>query len=208
MKILIDGLDEKTKDFHTENLTLMEQNYKSIDTILKSNKKVKEAIRQKILEIEDLRKIGNPLAEKDFLLNQLKKEQDSIHHLSSINQKYQQKLTKTKNSLESASKKYSKLQKVFLELKSFSSLTPDFSSFTIDLSQESLQLKTNRISRTPDRSENSLSPILQSHKKQGKKLNKKLNQVEKSPFFQSSEKRKLSKPSKPNRTPNKSILTK
>ena len=208
MKILIDGLDEKTKDFNTENLTVMEQNYSAIDNILKSNKKVKASIRQKMQEIEDLKSIGNPPLEKDLLLSRVKKELESIQELSAINHKYYKKFIKAKNNLESENKKYSRLKKDFFELKSLSSIKPDFSSFTTDLSQESLEIKTYRISRTPDLSENSLSPIPQSKKKQSNRIGKNFNRVEKSPFFKSSEKRKSKKSSKMVRTPNKSILTK
>lgn len=205
MKVLIDGLDEKMKDFHTENLTLMEQNYKVIEKLLKSNKKVKESIRQKTLEIEELKKISNPETEKELFENRVKKESEMIQEVTAINEKNYKKFTKMKNDLEITNKEYEKLRSEFLELKSLSDHKLDLSAFTIDLSQESFEIKSNRQARTPDRVEKSLSPILRSKKKHQIKINKISSRIEKSPFFYPSDKKKSKKKSRMTRTPKKKL---
>jgi hypothetical protein len=205
MKVLIDGLDEKMKDFHSENLILLEQNYKTIESLIQTNKKLKESLRQRTQEIEELKKIGNSEQEKENFEGKVKKESEAIQEITLNNEKNFKKYSKMKSELETTNKEYEKLRSEFIELKSRSDYKLDLTAFNKDFkdyTQESFEIKSSRMARTPDRIEKSLSPISKSKKKQKTRINKTSSRFEKSPFFQplSEAKKKLKKYQRPLKT--------
>ena len=184
MKILIDGYEEKIEVFQTGQVGKIKGDYKRIEELVKENKRIREMVKGKCVEIEEVKKIGEREDAKG-IEGKVLKELEIIQELEKLNQKRVKKFTKAKNELESTKREVERLRSEYFELKSLVD-KKEFKGFTRnsgsrELEKDGFEVKTTRVCRIPEKIDRSSTPA-QKSKKRLTKVNKSSNRLDKSPL--------------------------
>lgn len=186
MKILIDGFEEKMEVIQNEQVGKLKGDYKRIEELVKENKRIREVVKMKSAEIEEVKRMSEG-EDVRVIEGKVKKELEIIQELEKLNQKRVKNFTKVKNELEITKKEGQRLRNENFELKSIVEIK-EFKGFTRnsvnrEIEKDRFEVKTTRICRISDKIDRSSTPV-QKSKKKLTKVNKSSNRIEKSPLSQ------------------------
>lgn len=191
MKMYIDNLDEKLQNADKTN-HIVSETKEFIEKLVNERKRLKSSVSLKINELEELKKSFSANTEHERVLLKEKnlKENEKIAEVEREVLKIKQKCAQAKIELDYVNIEYEREKSEFLRLKS-SLRNSDVSkrlNKSIDKKEE-VKIQDDRpvrVSKSPIKAENSVSPIRNSYKSIAKKnagLAKSTNKLEKNPFI-------------------------
>lgn len=193
MKVFIDKLEEKLSNAklskgHTNSRT---NHQDTIEKLLIENKALKSSLNLKISEIEDLKRLTPYTAEGKILIlkEKIDAENEKISEISKENFRIKQKCAQVKLELEFMNVEYERYKSEFLELKSLvrDSGGQKVQNKSIEKMEtvKEVEPKTIRITKTPTKTNNDVSPLKPTVREMAKKhskTSKSANKLEKSPL--------------------------
>lgn len=194
MKVFIDKLEEKLTNVKSSKDRKFSHSSRKevIEKLLIENKTLKSSLNTKLNEIEDLKRLTPLTVESEVLALKEKNEKETqkILEVSKENSRIKVKCAQAKVELELMNNEFERQKSEFLELKN---LWRDKEGYrvlnkSIDRKEvvREVESKTARVSKTPTKVDNFVSPLkpyVKEMAKKGSKASQSTNKLERSPLI-------------------------